>query len=75
MSLHIRHNTEGGDTMKVSLDHNVLFWLTTDAEQNLMAQLHEYLDNMYLPTDRRHERARDCGLFLFCSAINGICCR
>jgi len=33
--------------MKVSLDHNVLFWLTTDAEQKLMAQLHEYLDNMY----------------------------
>lgn len=33
--------------MRISLDHSVLFWLTSKEEERLMNQLHEYLDNMY----------------------------
>ena len=33
--------------MRVSLDHSVLFWLTSTEEEVLMNKLHEYLDNMY----------------------------
>jgi len=33
--------------MRISLDNNVLFWLTSTEEEKLMTRLHEYLDNMY----------------------------
>ena len=33
--------------MRISLDNNVLFWLTSKEEEQLMSRLHEYLDNMY----------------------------
>lgn len=33
--------------MRISLDNDVLFWLTSKDEEMLMTRLHEYLDNMY----------------------------
>ena len=33
--------------MKITLNEDVLFWITSKAEEELMTTLHEYLDNMY----------------------------
>ena len=33
--------------MRISLDTDVLFWLTSKDEERLMNALHDYLDNMY----------------------------
>jgi hypothetical protein len=33
--------------MRISLDNNVLFWLTSKDEEKLMNRLHDYLDYMY----------------------------
>jgi hypothetical protein len=33
--------------MRISLDTDVLFWLTSKDEERMMNALHDYLDNMY----------------------------
>lgn len=33
--------------MRISVDTDVLFWLTSKEEEKLMTALHDYLDYMY----------------------------
>lgn len=44
-----KHTTDAKEvgSMQISTNHKLLFWLSSIEEEQLMAMLHEYLDNMF----------------------------